>query len=526
MNDSLLKLYQTLPYPLRCLAATARGWQLRSWRYGRETDRLVQDALEREHWSEEKWKAWQEERLQFIRDRAVAKVPYYRELWQRQKAESGKQTEESRKQKVESRNPSDPQPSTINHSNSQLSTLNHQPSTINPSDLRSWPVLKKESVRSNPRAFLAEDCNPRKMWCEHTSGSTGTPLTLWQSRQTLQSWYALFEARWRRWYGLSRYDRWAILGGQLVTPVSQANPPYWVWNAGLNQLYLSSYHLSEQSVKDYVRALRDHGVTYIWGYASALSTLARFVLEHGLEVPALRCAISNAEPLYAHQREIISRAFRCRVYDTYGMSEMVCGGSVCEQGTMHLWPDAGIWEVLNDSNDLPVETGETGRLICTGLLNTDMPLIRYEVGDRVALAEAHAQCPCGRTLPILKSVEGRSDDTIITPDGRAIGRLDPVFKAGLPICEAQIVQDAPDHLLVRVVPVTGFSSATQSFITEAVKERTGGMRVTVERVQAIPRSANGKFKAVICLLPHGPATTSGEVAANDLQPVGDDVRSL
>ena len=360
MSDSLLKLYQALPYPLRCLAATARGWQLHSWRYGRETDRLVEAALERETWSTSQWSAWQEERLHGLLQRAVTHVPFYRGDVVGGPVVSGHSFDWSR--------------------------------------LENWPVLNKEPLRASPRSFLAEDCNPRKMWCERTSGSTGTPLTLWQSRQTLQSWYALFEGRWRRWYGLSRHDRWAILGGQLVTPVSQANPPYWVWNAGLNQLYLSSYHLSEQSVKDYVRALRNYGVTYIWGYASALTTLARFVLEWGLEVPELRCAISNAEPLYAHQREIISRAFDCRVYDTYGMSEMVCGASECEYGTMHLWPDAGIWEVLDDSNDLPVEPGETGRLICTGLLNTDMPLIRYELGDRVALAEAHAQCPCGTLL--------------------------------------------------------------------------------------------------------------------------------
>ena len=139
-----LKLYQALPYPLRCLAATARGWQLRRWRYGRETDRLVQDALEREHWGAEKWKAWQEERLQYLLHRAVTQVPYYRELWQEQKAETRKQTEESRKQKVESRNENS-QPSTINHpvlrspssealrrvdstaEGGQPSTLNHQP---------------------------------------------------------------------------------------------------------------------------------------------------------------------------------------------------------------------------------------------------------------------------------------------------------------------------------------------------------------------------------------------------------------
>jgi len=458
VNDSLLKLYQSLPYTLRCLVATVRGWQLRSWRYGCETDRLVQDALEREHWSSEKWKAWQEERLQFILHRAVAKVPYYREIWEEQNAES-------RKQKV--------------------------------SDLRNWPVLKKAALRGRPEAFVAEDCVRRHMFCEHTSGSTGTPLTIWQSRKTIQAWYALFEARWREWYGLSRHDRWAIMGGQLVTPTGQLRLPFWVWNSGLHQLYLSSYHLRPENATAYVQALGDHEVIYLWGYASSLATLARDILDQGLKPPPLRAAISNAEPLYAHQRELIRRAFGCRVYNTYGMSEMVSAASECEAGKLHLWPEVGIYEVLHDDEDKPVDYGETGRLVCTGLLNRDMPLIRYAVGDRVAIAPPGETCECGRTLPILLSVEGRSDDVILTPDGRRIGRLDPVFKGDIPMREGQIIQESLELIRVLVVPAREFTEGHERDLIAAVRERVGDLEVQVERVSEIPRSANGKFRAVI-----------------------------
>ena len=71
------------------------------------------------------------------------------------------------------------------------------------------------------------------MYYEHTSGTTGKPLHLWHSRETLKAWYALTEARMRRWYGIERGDRWAILGGQLVAPVTRNRPPYWVWNLSL-----------------------------------------------------------------------------------------------------------------------------------------------------------------------------------------------------------------------------------------------------------------------------------------------------
>ena len=84
MSDRVLHLYQSLPYPLRCLVASLRGLQLRRWRYGPDTDQLVQEALARENWNQEQWRQWQQERLQKVLHSARTKVPYYREFWAKQ----------------------------------------------------------------------------------------------------------------------------------------------------------------------------------------------------------------------------------------------------------------------------------------------------------------------------------------------------------------------------------------------------------------------------------------------------------
>ncbi len=456
-----LKLYHRLPYPLRVLAASAHGYYLRWWRYGPETERLVEEALERETWSPKQWKTWQEERLAYVLYRARHKVPYYREYWDRRRRAGDKASWEV---------------------------------------LENWPILKKEEVRAQPQAFVAEDCDIRKMYHEHTSGTTGKPLSLWWSKATVRAWYALFEARIRRWNGVSRHDRWAILGGQLVTPFSQTRPPFWVWNAGLNQLYMSSYHLSPNFIPAYLEAMREHQIVYMLGYASSMFALAQVALEKGLEAPTLRVAISNAEPLYEHQRDAIAKAFKCPVRDTYGMAEIVCAASECSEGTMHLWPEVGIVEVFHDERDEPVPNGEVGRLICTGLLNADMPLIRYEVGDRGAIATPEKACPCGRTLPILQQVEGRLDDVVITPDGRRVGRLDPVLKADLHIREAQIIQETLERLRVRLVPAPGYTEDDAETVIQRLRDRVGDMEIVIEEVDFIPRDANGKFRFVVSKL--------------------------
>ena len=455
---SLLGLYHALPHPARQIAASVRGVALRSWRYTPDTDRLVAEALERDAWSEARWKLWRAERLDVLLHRAATRVPYYREQW------------EARRRRGDA----------------------------SPWDrLENWPVLDKEIVRQRPEVFVADECDRWSLYPEHTSGTTGTPIRVWWSRETVRQWFALIEARVRQWNGVSRHDRWAILGGQLVVPVGRRKPPFGVWNAALRQLYLSSYHLSPAAVPAYLEAMRDRGVTYLWGYASSMSALALMTREAGLPAPTLSVAISNAEPLDDSQRAVITSAFGCPVRDTYGMAEIVCGASECGGGTLHLWPEVGVLEVLDDEADVPLPAGRPGRLVATGLLNDAMPLVRYELGDRVALGP-DSPCACGRLLPRLSSVEGRADDVLVTPDGRRVGRLDPVFKADLPVREAQIVQERLDQIHVRIVPGAGFGERHARQISERLQQRMGaGVHVSVDVVERINRDAAGKFRAVV-----------------------------
>jgi len=448
-----LDVYHRLPYTGRCLAASLRGLQLRWWRYDATTPRQVEEAVARESWSAEAWRRWRDDALAALLRRAAARVPYYRELWRGRGGDPG--------------------------------------------DLGSWPVLTKEQVRRDPLAFLADD-RPGRMFPEHTSGSTGTPLRLWWSRRASVAWYALQEARVRGWNGVARGESWAILGGQLVAPAARRRPPFWVWNAALRQLYLSSYHLEPRHAAAYLEALERHRVRYLVGYPSAMAALAALAAEQGLEAPPLAVAIANAEPLYERQRALIAGVFRCPVRDTYGTAELVAGASECGAGRLHLWPEVGVTEILADDEDVRAADGEPGRLIATGLLNADMPLVRYEVGDRAALAPADASCPCGRTLPLVASLEGRLDDVVVTPEGRRVGRLDPVFKADLPIREAQIVQTSPERVALRVVPAPGYGPAVAADLARRLGARLGpSMEVAVEEVERLPRGGAGKLRGVV-----------------------------
>ena len=460
MHRSLLHVYQRLPAPVRSWVATVRGRRLNAWRYGPETEGLVAEARARERWSPGEWSVWREERLARLLHRAATRVPWYREHWAERRRRGDR---------------------------SSWEVLAH------------WPVLGKEPLRAQPRAFVADDRDPRRMFHAHTSGTSGKPLSLWWGRGTLHRWYALLDLRLRGWNGVSRHDPYAMLGGQLVAGFEQRRPPFWVWNAAMNQLYMSSYHLRPDAAAAYLDAMREHRVRYALGYSSSFFALALAALERGLAPPELAVVMTNAEPLTTVQRERIGHAFRCPVRETYGMTEMACGASECESGRLHLWPDAGVLEVLADDGDEPAPAGTVGRFVSTGLLDEDMPLIRYQVGDRGAVA-ADAACACGRTLPVLAGIEGRQDDVVLTRDGRRIGRLDPAFKSDLPIREAQVVQETLDRLRVRLVPAAGWGPRHEADLAARLRERVGDMEIVFESVAEIPRSANGKFRAVVSML--------------------------
>jgi phenylacetate-CoA ligase len=133
-----LKLYHRLPYPFKVVAASARGRRLKRWRYGPETEDLVAGFLAHDGWSKEQWRRWQEERLAFVLHHAATQVPFYRDQWGRRRRAGDRAAWDK---------------------------------------LENWPLLTKESLRREPRSFLAIGCDHGSMFYEHTSGTTACRCT-------------------------------------------------------------------------------------------------------------------------------------------------------------------------------------------------------------------------------------------------------------------------------------------------------------------------------------------------------------
>lgn len=371
-------------------------------------------------------------------------------------------------------------------------------------DLEALPILTKGEVRAAGDALVATTLTRRGRITIHTSGTTGAPLRIRCDRDALQRNYAFFSFA-LCWAGVSARPRVATFAGRTIVPAEQAHPPYWRRNHAGNALLCSSYHLSPETLPAYCDALRRFGPDLIDSYPSSLTPIARHLLASGRRDIRPRAVVTSSETLDPIDREEIEAAFDCPVFDQYGSAEMAGFATQCAEGRYHCHPAYGIVEVRCEGR--AARPGEVGELVLTGFVNPGMPFIRYATGD---LAELGAgPCPCGRDTLILRRIIGRRDDVLVTPEGRLVGRLDPVFKGVPGMVESRITQDRPDHVLVETVITGSFSPADQRALVEELGRRLGPrMRIDVVQVPRLERSAGGKLRAVVNLVDREPLRAS------------------
>jgi phenylacetate-CoA ligase len=318
-----------------------------------------------------------------------------------------------------------------------------------PGDLCRFPVLDRETVLQNQERLLSQKVKRHRRIRAGTTGTTGTSLRVAYTEAVAAKNWAFLLRQWA-WAGLKpRHPRITLQGSRIV-PAHRDRPPYWAYNLADRQILMSIFHLSEQSAPAYIAFLRDHPGHVLEGFPSTLAILADFVLGSGMRIP-MRAIFTSGEPLHSTARTKIQRAFAGRVFDTYGMTEYCGLIQECERGQMHLAPEYGFLEIL-DENHEPVAPGEEGYFVWTGFLNDAMPLIRYRIGDR-GRWQTPAACACGRAFPLVVPSITRESDLLRCPDGRLLSAraLNQVLKQSASLQFCQFVHDRADHLSVRAV---------------------------------------------------------------------------
>lgn len=451
------RIYKVSPTWMQNLGISAYGliWKQRRW--GGDFLKLAGDFIMRESYSFKDWEEYQNAQLTKIIE-AGLNTPFYQSSFQ----------------------------------NAGLQLREVSAYTLD--DLQKLPLLEKQSLRLQPDAFISKNANKHRLHSYSTSGTTGTPIDIMMSTFTHQAVSAAYEARCRRWAGVNYKMSRAMIGGRLVVPRADSKPPFWRYNLAERQLYMSAFHISPKNVPQYVHALNHYKPEYLVGYASSHYFLARMILDQGLEVHQPKAVLTSSEKLTPEMRQIIQLAYRSNVFDGYSGVEACCLASECEHHRLHLSPDVGIVELL-DEDGQQVGPGQQGEIVATGLLNVDQPLIRYRTGDLAVWSET--PCPCGRNLPVIEELVGRLEDKIIGPDGRETVRFHGIF-IGLPhIVEGQIIQETLQDFRIKLVVTKEFSELDRETIRSRFLERIGRINLVFELVDHIERTDRGKYRALI-----------------------------
>ena len=455
----LQEAYWALPVSLQHAAFSTWGWRLRRQRHGRAFHQYLEWLGESEWWNSEQIRDYQDTRLRAMIEHAYETVPYYNQVMRKRGL-----------------TPKDIQTQ---------------------DDLVKLPVVRKVDVKRDPGQFVSRKFRRLSLRRSLTSGTTGTPLTVYLTPDALQFQWAVWW-RHRARFGLKFGDWFVKFGARLPVSMGAAKPPLWRYDRALRRAYLAAYHLTPDTMGAVVKWLNTSDFAFYAGYPSAMYVLARFMEEQGLRLGnPPKCVCCGADALLPSYRRILSGVFNATVSDQYGSAEACGNFAECDRMKYHLDHEFCIAEML------PVASAPTAPLreiVFTGLANPAMPFIRYAMGDHAVVAKG--ACDCGRRSMTLDRIEGRTEDFVRTADGRKIIGMNQVFEWAPGVLECQIRQDSLNAIHVLVVPGRGFCERDETILERELRFRVGEeMRIVLERVPSIPRAANGKFRAVVSSLP-------------------------
>jgi phenylacetate-CoA ligase len=454
MTDLYGLVYQRLLYP--------------SWETGfRKRPTLEHlERLERTQWcTADELRALQRTELKKLLEHAWASVPYYRRLFE----EAG----------------------------------------IHPSDVRDVGDLPKLPLLSRDEASASFE--QRKSTSSHlpeirkmTSGSTGYPLSFAYDRGS-EYWRQATKLRGYGWAGHRPGDRSLYFWGS--TANVQAPPLKKKAKAALDQFFRRERYIdcsdhSDEALAGVVERIRRQPPTAIICYAQAGAALARHVIETKSRDWDDITTISAAERLFPGDREAMAEAFGPQIFETYGSREVMLIAAECPaHDGLHVSAENLVVELVvrGDDGERPARPGELGEVVITDLHNYGAPFIRYVSGD-LAIQSPEERCACGRWLPRLRAVEGRTADTLRDAMGRPVGGLFFMVMFSVfahKVRAFQVIQRRDRSIDLKIVPGQEFDDSLLAVVERNCARAIPNVPLRTHIVPEIPVDPGGKLRVVV-----------------------------
>ena len=361
-----------------------------------------------------------------------------------------------------------------------------------PASFGSLPIVDKAMLRENFDTIRTDEADKRTSVVSKTGGSTGLPLHLLRDLR--------FPARaleWRLfdWWGVKPWDDRGIVTRHVLTGAARIRHDLgWLPS---RRVQLDAFQITDDAVREFVQRWNRVAPRFLIGYGGGVLDTVRHMRRMGLAVTPPVAVAVTAAPLSPGTRAEIEDAFGAPCFDHYRSAEIPWMAGECgAQSGLHVFADVRRIEIVDDADRI-VPEGVEGEVIVSDLTNRVFPIVRYRLGDISSYRPG--VCACGRGLPRLGPISGRSSDAVRLPDGTTIaGALGHVFDdAPLSIRQFEIVQDADYAVTLRCIPSDapdaqrGIDAAM-----EKLRHATKGLvSVRLELVDTIPQ-IGGKMRFI------------------------------
>lgn len=376
-------------------------------------------------------------------------------------------------------------------------------------DLQALPLLDKAAIRAHTEAMKHPQAQGLARF--NTGGSSGEPLIFFIGNERVSHDVA---AKWRatRWWDVDIGDREIVVWGSPIELGSQDRIRA-IRDKLLRTELLPAFEMSEAKLDHFVATIRARRPKMLFGYPSALSHIARHAEQSGQRMDDLgiRVAFVTSERLYDDQREALARVFGCKVANGYGGRDAGFIAHECPHGGMHLTAEDVVVEIV-DAAGRVLPPGQAGEIVVTHLATKDFPFIRYRTGDVAVMS--HERCACGRGLPMLEEIQGRSTDFVVAADGTVMHGLALIYiLRNLPgVRQFKITQESLLQSRIQLVVDTDFDRMAIPEVARQVRARLGAaVEVDIELVCEIPPERSGKHRYVVSRVPTpmAPVTSTG-----------------
>ena len=386
-------------------------------------------------------------------------------------------------------------------------------------DLSKIPIITKLQLKNAKKEIIARNVDLNNCIEQSTGGSTGSPLILLFSKEDTLYTGASFECvRIENGFRLFR-DILLSIGG----PGHISKNKKWYQHLGI--LRREGINVFEP-LDAQIQILKKVKSDVLWGYPSGIKLLAKEVKERDIKGVSPRLIFTASEILDPETRDFINSVFNVDLFDIYGSYETGCMAWECDEHTgYHMNMDTLLMEFVDEKGE-QVNAGERGKVVVTNLHSYAMPIIRYEIGDFAIPMDE--ECSCGRGGYLMKAIDGRSKDVLLTSSGKVIvsSFVPYLFYPDCISSEAnveqyqkikqfQVIQKTKEEILIKIIKERESDEEEFNYILTNFKNIFGeSMNIKLTFVESIPPLPSGKSTYVISTM-NKYLNTQGGGNAND-----------